>query len=42
MDNVQKHNNFINIPLSQTFRSYYKIMFDSAFRYAYWKLYVKL
>jgi hypothetical protein len=22
MDNVQKHNNCINIPLSQTFRSY--------------------
>jgi hypothetical protein len=22
MDNVQKHNNYINIPLPQTFRSY--------------------
>jgi hypothetical protein len=25
MDNVQKHNNYINIPSSQTFRSYLQV-----------------
>jgi hypothetical protein len=30
MDNVQKHNTSINVPLSQTFRSYLGLVYSSS------------